>query len=119
MLCQVTRNLYRCIKVNAVLGEKVGYASFFLKKPFDGGAHVEQSTTKNTLRVRTITVDTLFATLNIDHVNYFIIDCEGAELNILEDSEKTLKKKVILNLLIEMHNSQLIKQTELPFVARL
>lgn len=56
-----------------------------------------------TEKVRTITLKTLFKENNIDHVDVFNLDVEGAEFDILSSDEFTEVAPLIKTLVVEYH----------------
>jgi len=51
----------------------------------------------------TISLDDIFDLLQIEHIDYLKMDCEGAEYNILKNSEKLSKISVMM---LETHHDQ-------------
>jgi FkbM family methyltransferase len=54
--------------------------------------------------VKTMTIDTLVASQNLDKISLLKIDVEGAEVLVLEGAKATLTHKKIKNLIIEYHS---------------
>ena len=60
----------------------------------------------NKKMVRTISIDNLVETINIEEITLLKIDIEGAEVLALKGATNTLNKKKIKNMLIEYHSSE-------------
>ena len=54
--------------------------------------------------VRTVTIDSLVETHNIDEISLLKIDVEGSEVSVLKGAVNTLYKKKVRNMLIEYHS---------------
>jgi hypothetical protein len=72
--------------------------------------------------VRTVTIDNLVETININEISLLKIDVEGAEVLALKGAINTLTQKKIKNMVIEYHSLEnynyiikLLKKEELGY----
>lgn len=66
----------------------------------------EEDEELNKVIVKTITIDKLVETTNINEISLMKIDVEGAEVLVLKGAMDTLNKRKVKNMLIEYHSSE-------------
>jgi FkbM family methyltransferase len=74
---------------------KYSYTSSFNKINKNYEENNEKNKTKNSIKVKTITLDEYINFNKIKKINILKIDTQGHELNVLKGSIKTLKKNLI------------------------
>jgi len=69
----------------------------------------EKNLIKDSISLKTSTIDDYVNKINIDTIDLLKIDTEGHELEVLMGAQKTIKEKKIKYLLIELHLSKMYK----------
>jgi FkbM family methyltransferase len=112
LLQEKARQTASIVPINVALSDHVGTASFHLSNWVDASSLLRPAVTGSTFdkyqeshRTIAVSVDSIDATcerLGIDHIDLLKIDAQGAELRILKGAAKTLSKRKIRLIYVEV-----------------
>jgi len=106
-------SLENIIVLNTAIGEREEYVNITLSPSLNSGS---SSLVKNSRglfwkkqKTKVQRFDKLFENEKINHIDLIKIDIEGYEFSAIKSMEKMLKAKQIKAILVELHESQLLK----------
>lgn len=97
--------VYRCLELNAkqfgklrsfasALSDKAGEMTFYHACSTADSSLVEPVVPYTTSRIKTVALDDLFPTLDIPRIDFFKVEAEGWEPEVLQGAQETLKHRV-------------------------
>ena len=87
-------NLNNLFVSNSAIARKKGYINLFISKLNDGAHSIYSTDSKNSVKVKSITLRDIFAMNNLRKIDYLKIDAEGAEYDILLNTRPNILKRI-------------------------
>lgn len=89
--------------IKKAVSEKNGYVNFDISRNPDYNHISYDSSKKEVLRVKTVTLDKFIADNKLKHIKLIKIDVEGAEQMVLNGLQKSLKSKLVDIMIVEIN----------------
>jgi FkbM family methyltransferase len=97
-----------CIPLNIAVSDESGSVRLFISKwP---ATHSIVYETNKSVEVQAKSLDKITEELDLDQIDWLVMDVEGAEVKILKGATKLLTSRLVTHIVIEAHNTDLLNE---------